>query len=121
MSVPDKARRAVRLFAYGGANLSGRACAFLAHRFSSVVAIQKLSTRPGVGAVEREGAALASCDEPSQDEYNGHRSYGSGIIAHPSIPSAALVAMPDSHGSSGVLLEQFCLGDRCRCKKNNAV
>ena len=39
VTVLDKARRAVRLFAYRPANLSGRACAFLAHRLSSLVAI----------------------------------------------------------------------------------
>ena len=39
-------------------------------------------------------AALASYDEPSQGEYHGHGSYDSGIIASPSIPPAAPMAMP---------------------------
>jgi hypothetical protein len=65
--------------------------------------------------------ALSSCDEPGQDQYNGHCRYDSGIIGHLSIPPAAPVAMPDSHGTSGVLLKQFRLGNRSGCKKNDAV
>jgi len=39
VTVLDKARRTVRLFAYGPASLSRHACAFLAHRVFSLVAI----------------------------------------------------------------------------------
>jgi hypothetical protein len=52
---------------------------------------------------EANGALLAGCHEPGQNEYDGHRSYGSGIVIQPSKAFAAPVFLPDHRGALEIL------------------